>query len=127
MERVIDARGMACPMPVIETKKAMEEIGEGSLITIVDNEPAKENVVAFAKSRGCEASVDRNEDGFHISIVKKAACTNNGCQITDNTVVLVASSELGRGSSELGNIVGNVTNMYTIYEKMTKADKTISL
>ena len=35
--REIDCRGMACPQPVLTTKKALEEIEQGELILIVDN------------------------------------------------------------------------------------------
>jgi len=35
MEREVDARGLACPQPVLNTKKALEEIGEGVVKVIV--------------------------------------------------------------------------------------------
>ena len=50
MEVKIDARGLTCPKPVIETKKALEGIKEGNIITVVDNAVAKENVSKLAKS-----------------------------------------------------------------------------
>lgn len=39
--RTVDARGMACPLPVVNAKKASEEMTEGGVLTIlVDNEIA---------------------------------------------------------------------------------------
>ena len=36
MERV-DARGKTCPLPVIETKKVLESMTEGTVEVLVDN------------------------------------------------------------------------------------------
>ncbi len=44
MKIEVDARGQACPKPVIMTKKELDNINEGVITTIVDNEVAKENV-----------------------------------------------------------------------------------
>ena len=33
----IDCRGIACPQPVLTTKKTLEEMGEGEFILFVDN------------------------------------------------------------------------------------------
>ncbi|PIU85863.1 MAG: sulfurtransferase-like selenium metabolism protein YedF, partial [Deltaproteobacteria bacterium CG06_land_8_20_14_3_00_44_19] len=52
MTKVIDARGLACPQPVINTKKALEEIKEGIIAVVVDNVAARDNVRRFAESQG---------------------------------------------------------------------------
>ena len=36
----IDARGQACPLPVVRAKKALSAMGEGVLEVLVDNETA---------------------------------------------------------------------------------------
>ena len=39
MEKKLDCKGMACPLPVVTTKKAMEELTEDGIIEVtVDNE-----------------------------------------------------------------------------------------
>ena len=55
----VDARGLNCPMPVINTKKELDKIEEGVVITTVDNEIAKENVLKLANSLNCEANIIR--------------------------------------------------------------------
>lgn len=191
--QIIDARGLACPMPVINTKKILDQMAEGCVTTIVDNDSAKENVIALARSLYCEVDVQQKENEFYIEITKKEASLHTEGQRTGNIVIYVSSSEIGHGSSELGQIlmksfmftlfeseevpgsllfvnsavyltcenspvleylmnlqkrgveilscgtcldyfkikeklcVGQVTNMYTILEKMNKADKVISL
>jgi len=57
--QVLDARGLACPVPVVNTKKLLESIGEGSVTTIVDSDAAKENLLALAQGMGCEVDVQR--------------------------------------------------------------------
>lgn len=191
--KIVDARGMACPMPVINTKKVLEAMAEGSVTTIVDNEAAKENVVTLAKGMGLEVEIRQEEGEYHLLITKKGGLPLAEADFTGSNAVFVQSSEFGRGSTELGNIlmksfmftlvesdtppqcmlfvnsgvyltcngspvlehllnlaergvkilscgtcldyfklkeqlaVGQVTNMYTIYEEMNKADKVISL
>ena len=55
----VDARGQACPKPVIMTKKELDKITEGVITTIVDNEVAKDNVSKLAKNAGYDYKVDK--------------------------------------------------------------------
>ena len=71
MEVKIDARGQSCPKPVIETKKALDGIQEGNIITIVDNFVAKENVSKLAKSLKLHYCVTEVDGNFEISIFKE--------------------------------------------------------
>ena len=50
MDIKVDAKGLACPMPVIKTKKALEEIESGVVEVTVDDVAPRENVIKFAKS-----------------------------------------------------------------------------
>ena len=65
----IDARGLPCPRPVIETRNALEKMGEGSLRVIVDSKESCSNVERFARSRGCDVSVEQKENLFYIDIL----------------------------------------------------------
>ena len=45
-KRLIDARGLACPLPVVNTKKAIGEFKEEGILTVlVDNEIDRKSVV----------------------------------------------------------------------------------
>ena len=57
MSTVVDARGEACPRPVVLTKKALEQADE--VTTIVDNDTAKENVSRLAVERFADRSQGR--------------------------------------------------------------------
>lgn len=63
MIKTVDARGLACPIPVVNAKKAAEEMQEGdSLIVLVDNEIAVQNLQRFAKQKGFEASSEKKAE-----------------------------------------------------------------
>jgi TusA-related sulfurtransferase len=54
MEKMIDCKGMACPLPVVNAKKAADELKAGDVLTVlVDNEIAVQNLSRFATHRGC--------------------------------------------------------------------------
>ena len=109
----IDARGLACPKPVVLTKKAMEENEE--ILTIVDNKTASENVAKLARKMKAEVTiVEEAEDYFKI-IIKKSTQTeietnsNNQAQISQDSeqgkVYLIDSDTLGEGERDLGKIL----------------------
>jgi len=100
--QVLDARGLACPVPVVNTKKLLESIGEGSVTTIVDSDAAKENLLALAQGMGCEVDVQKEGDEFYIQITKRETSLQKQEHDIGNTVIYVSAAEMGRGSSELG-------------------------
>ena len=47
----VNAMGDACPIPVVKTKKALQELkGPGAVETLVDNETAVQNLLKLAAS-----------------------------------------------------------------------------
>ena len=52
----LDCRGLACPQPVVETKKKLSELSAGTLTVLVDNETAKNNLLKLANSLGLTAA-----------------------------------------------------------------------
>lgn len=107
MNRQVDARGLACPKPVIETKKLLESISEGSITTIVDNEIAKENVTKLAKSMNYDTDVNEIEGNYYINIFKGQLNEKIEPQgiLKKDMVFLIGKDTLGDGSQELGKIL----------------------
>lgn len=102
----IDARGLKCPQPVIVTKKALEEIQEGQVISIVDNVTAKENVSRLASSLNLEYNIDERDGCYYITINKIK--DNNKESINENKndiVIVIVSDKLGSGDDELGEVL----------------------
>ncbi|KZL91579.1 sulfurtransferase TusA family protein [Clostridium magnum] len=58
-----DARGLSCPQPVLETKKALAENPSGVQI-FVDNTTAKNNVERFMKNSGYKVEVEERNGDF---------------------------------------------------------------
>jgi selenium metabolism protein YedF len=111
MKQVVDARGLACPRPVMLTSKAIA--GADQVTTIVDNPVAVENVTRLARSRGFSVAVSEKDDGTYLTLCKEGdsvAPTVSEPLITcpapqraaGATVVFVPSDSLGRGPTELG-------------------------
>ncbi len=102
----VDARGLACPQPVINTKKALDGMSDGVVLTIVDNAVARDNVVKYARSAACTVSVEEKAGEFHMKIVKGNGLNPEERAIdTDETVLLFTSEGLGRGDDGLGKLL----------------------
>ena len=102
----IDCRGMACPQPVLTTKKALEEMEQGEFILIVDNPAARDNVERFAQSQGAIVGVEEKRSDFYLHIHKRSACDLAvSAQRTEKVVVYVNSNLLGVGEEALGTIL----------------------
>lgn len=48
----VDVRGFSCPIPVVRTKKAIEENPKEALTVLVESAVSKENVSRLAQSKG---------------------------------------------------------------------------
>ena len=66
----INALGKVCPLPVIETKKALEE--NDTVETTVDNEIAAQNLKKMAGQLGYDYQVEQNDaQSFTVRVSKK--------------------------------------------------------
>ncbi len=53
--KVLDAKGLACPMPIVKTKKAINELESGQIVEIhATDKGAKNDLSAWAQSGGHE-------------------------------------------------------------------------
>ena len=101
---VIDCRGLACPQPVVITKKALDQIEEGDLIVIVNNAVSSRNVERFALSQGCSVEVERKGEEFHLHI-RKHKIAEESKREGQQVVVYIHSQYLGVGEEALGMIL----------------------
>lgn len=125
--KTVDNRGLTCPQPVINTKKALDAMPEGTLVSLTDNEVARENVLKFARSQGCVAEATEEEGCYKITITKGNPATwtpqyppkETENPVTFNTLYLIGSDEMGRGGRELGNALMK-TFLYSLSESGQK-------
>jgi selenium metabolism protein YedF len=102
----IDCRNMACPMPVVTVKKALEEAPGETLEVLLDDGPPRENVTRFAVNRGFTIEESPLDDGYAILISgdsgeMRAIMKEKGGE----TVMLIGSDRLGDGPEELGSLL----------------------
>ncbi|MBT2569953.1 sulfurtransferase TusA family protein [Planococcus sp. ISL-110] len=62
-DKVLDAKGLACPMPIVKTRKEMKAMESGQVLEILATDKgAKADLAAWAKSGGHEL-MDSQENG----------------------------------------------------------------
>lgn len=111
MKKTVDATGLACPLPVIETKKALREVSEGQLEVVVDNIISLQNLEKMARQMGLTYSLETVHDFKHIIHITVGATTAENlarkeeltpAALAGNTVVVLSSDAMGSGDDELG-------------------------
>lgn len=113
----IDAMGLPCPMPVIQTKKALKNIEvDGSVETLVDNEASMENLLKMAKEMGFNSSFEKLEDyKYRVMIIKGKEIKNKEGNEESNEkennknkekmIIAISSNKMGEGIDELGEVL----------------------
>ena len=54
-EKIVDARGLSCPEPVLLTQKALTAYGSAAFCVEVSSAAARDNVTKFLEERGRSA------------------------------------------------------------------------
>lgn len=144
--KTVDARGMACPLPVVNAKKASEEMTQGGTLTVlVDNEIAVQNLTKFGNSRGFTVSSEKKSDkDFTVSFqipektaqasasaitaanstdtrTSEAAISSPACAPDSKKpglVVVLSANTMGNGEEQLGKIL-----MKSFIFALTKQDQ----
>lgn len=121
----IDARGKACPMPVILAKKALDA-GEKIVRIRVDQAVAVENLKRLATSTGRQAQAEPVEGGFVVVLsgdgVSECALEPAAQQVQGGALVLfIGRDGIGTGDETLGR---NLMKMFflTLAEGETVPD-----
>ncbi|NDY57694.1 preprotein translocase subunit TatB [Desulfovibrio sulfodismutans] len=71
MEKTIDARGLSCPQPVLDTLSAIAAMGSGKLTVLVDTEASKENVSRAIQAKGWRLDAVAEDGGeYRLDISK---------------------------------------------------------
>ncbi len=104
----IDARGLACPAPVLQTKTAVENEGATAVEVVVDNAAAQQNVQRFLESKGFTTILEQQGDDFRVKARLKESTTTGPAPAPvaaaeqKKIVVLCATDRIGFGDDELG-------------------------
>lgn len=106
----VDVLGKACPIPVIETKKALRENeNETEFEILVDNEVSTENLKKMANELKLDSKVSKEEDRVYKVTLTKTSESKDHKEIEDystnratenNYVVAINSDKLGNGDED---------------------------
>ena len=113
MEKIIDCKGMACPLPVVNAKKVSEELGNGDVITVlVDNEIAVQNLTRFAEHKGFGVAAEKKGEKEYAVIMnisgagaEKAKEDEISCVMDSRRkgmLVVLSANVMGTGDAKLG-------------------------
>lgn len=105
----IDARGLACPQPVLMTKKALDEGADAVKVT-VDNAPASENVSRFLGSKGFSATVTPDGTNFIVTGAKDGSAPAASESALPEPAgvkkaVFISHRTIGGSDAELGEVL----------------------
>ena len=70
MAELIDCRGLSCPEPVLQVRRALQETGEKTLHVLVSSAAARDNVKRAAAALSWEGQVESTEDGDKLILNK---------------------------------------------------------
>ena len=114
MEKILDCMGMACPLPVINAKKAIEAFTEdGSLSVKVDNETAVQNLTRLGEHYGFAVSSEQGGEKDYTVVMQVKAGAAKAAEIPAEAVscavpakggkvVVLSSNTMGSGDEQLG-------------------------
>ena len=71
-DRELDARGLSCPLPILKTKKSLNEIASGQVLKVVATDPGSiKDMQAFANQTGHALLSSAEEDKTFVFYIKK--------------------------------------------------------
>jgi len=73
-DRVLDARGLTCPLPVLRARKVVGELPAGGVLRIEATDPgAPKDFEHFCKAGGHQLLSSSAHEGVFVLVIKKAA------------------------------------------------------
>ena len=113
MEKIIDCKGMVCPMPVVNAKKSAEELKSGDALTVlVDNEIAVQNLTRFAEHKGFGVQAEKKSEQEYAVIMNISGASAEAAKeeeiacIMDSRrkgmLVVLSANTMGTGDAKLG-------------------------
>jgi TusA-related sulfurtransferase len=66
----VNASGLSCPQPILETKKILDKTPSGRVEVLVDTAASRDNVTRFAENKGWKAVKEEREGGYKVILEK---------------------------------------------------------
>ena len=72
IDREVDARGLNCPLPILRTKKALNDMQTGQVLRVLATDPGSvRDFEAFSKQTGNRLLQHTEHDGVFSFLVKR--------------------------------------------------------
>lgn len=71
-DKTLDASGLACPMPVVRTKQAMDGLSSGQVLEVISTDRGSlRDMPAWVQSTGHELIEQRQDEGRYTFLIRK--------------------------------------------------------
>jgi tRNA 2-thiouridine synthesizing protein A len=71
-EKILDAKGLLCPLPVLKARKALKEVPPGGVLRVLATDKgAVKDFEAFCRTTGTDLLASREEAGVYIFEIRK--------------------------------------------------------
>ncbi|MBM4349137.1 MAG: preprotein translocase subunit TatB [Deltaproteobacteria bacterium] len=70
MSKIVDARGLSCPQPVLLALNEMKKMNKGEIAILVDTDTSKENVSRAATTQGWRVEVEKGQEEYRLVLKK---------------------------------------------------------
>ncbi len=104
----VDARGLACPAPVLQTRAALQEANFDAVRVRVDNPASQQNVKRFLESQGFETVLEKQGEAYVVTGRREGSPAPGETILTREVpkgkkiLVMCATDRIGFGDDGLG-------------------------
>ena len=72
-DKVLDAKGLNCPLPILKAKKALKDMIPGQILQVLSTDPGSvADFQAFSRTTGNELVEHSEEGGVYDFLIKKS-------------------------------------------------------
>lgn len=73
-EHLLDTKGLNCPLPILEARKALNEVPTGETLRVLSTDPGSiPDFEAFCRATGNELVESKSEEGVYSFLIKHTA------------------------------------------------------
>lgn len=112
----LDCRGLECPAPVLQVRNVLEKEAPASIVVLVDNEAARQNVSRFLEHQSYQVCSEPQGDEFRVVGTRGEGAGDSDAEAALPTakkrepgakkiMVLITGIHMGHGDDGLGDML----------------------
>jgi len=71
-DKVLDAKGLSCPLPILKSKKALQNVAPGGTLEVLATDPGSvADFAAFCRMTGHELLESESADGIFRLLIRR--------------------------------------------------------